>query len=53
VAVDAEREAGVGMSELIHHRTRINAEGDQERCERVPQLVRRQSLRERYLAPAL
>jgi hypothetical protein len=43
VAVDAQREAGVGVSELVHHRAGIDAESDGQRGERMPQLVRRQA----------
>jgi hypothetical protein len=53
VAVDAQREAGVGVPKLPHHGAGIDAEGDQQRREGVPQLVRRQPLRDRHVANPL
>jgi len=38
------------VPELIHHLPRVNAERDEETRERVPQLVRREALRQRNLA---
>jgi hypothetical protein len=49
VPVDAKRECRVGVAELVHDGAWINAERDQEGCERVPQLVRRQPLRQRHM----
>jgi hypothetical protein len=40
VAVDAQRERGVGVSELIHHAPRIDAKRDEDRGEGVSELVR-------------
>ncbi|HEV2998342.1 MAG TPA: hypothetical protein VGX16_04495 [Solirubrobacteraceae bacterium] len=49
VAVDAQREAGVGVAELVHDGAGIDAEGDEDRGEGVAELVRGQTLRERYI----
>ncbi len=46
VAVDAQGEARVGVAELGHHGNRVLARGDQDRGERVAQLVGTKALRE-------
>jgi hypothetical protein len=42
VAVDAKRERRIGVAELVHDRARIDTERDQQRRERVAQLVGRE-----------
>jgi hypothetical protein len=50
VPVHAQGERRIGVPELVHHGARIGAERDQQRRERVPQLVRREPLRQWNLA---
>ena len=50
VSVHAQREAGVRVSQLVHDRTGIDPEGDEDRGVGVAQLVGRETFRQRNLS---
>lgn len=50
MAIDPQREAGVRVPDLIHDAARIDPEGNENRCERVAQLVWCQTLGQRDLS---
>jgi hypothetical protein len=53
VRVHAERERRVGVPDLIHRGARVCSERNEQGCERVPQLVRRERFGQRSLAAFL
>jgi hypothetical protein len=50
VAVDAQREAGVGVAELVYDAAEIDSQGDEDRGVGMAQLVRREALGQRYIS---